>query len=70
MRVGPSSRSLTGLLTSVSIVFCGCVRSPAPRFYALSSIQEGQDLSSGRSPVNEPGQRARIASFAQYSAWD
>jgi uncharacterized lipoprotein YmbA len=53
MRVAPSSRSLTCLLTIVSIVFCGCVRSPAPRFYALSSIQEGQDLSSGRSPVKD-----------------
>jgi uncharacterized lipoprotein YmbA len=53
MRVAPSSRSLTCLLTIVAIVFCGCVRSPAPRFYALSSIQEGQDLSSGRSPVKD-----------------
>jgi uncharacterized protein len=53
MRVAPSSRSLTCLLTIVSIVFCSCVRSPAPRFYALSSIQEGQDLSSGRSSVKD-----------------
>ena len=53
MRVAPSSRSLTCLLTIVSIVFCGCVRSPAPRFYALSSIQEGQDLSSRRSPAKD-----------------
>ena len=53
MRVAVSSRSLTCLLTIVAIVFCGCVRSPAPRFYALSSIQEGQDLSSRRSPAKD-----------------
>jgi uncharacterized protein len=53
MRVALSSRSLLCLVTIVVIVFCGCVRSPAPRFYALSSIQEGQDLSSGRSPVKD-----------------
>ncbi|MFZ5447312.1 MAG: PqiC family protein [Thermodesulfobacteriota bacterium] len=34
----------------VAIILCGCVRSPAPRFYALTSIQEGQNLSSRRSP--------------------
>jgi uncharacterized lipoprotein YmbA len=51
MRLSVSSGDLTSLLTVVAIIFCGCVRSPAPRYYALSSIQEGQDLSSRRSPV-------------------
>ncbi len=53
MRVALSSHRLTCLLTILAIVFCGCVRSPAPRFYTLSSIQEGQDLSSRRSPAKD-----------------
>ena len=54
MRIALSSPSLTCLLTIVAIVFCGCVRSPAPHFYALSSIQEGQDLLSRHSQATDP----------------
>ena len=44
MRVAFYSRGLTFLFTIVAILCCGCVRSPAPRFYTLSSIPAGQDL--------------------------
>ncbi len=51
MRVALSSRSLTSLLTSIVIVFCGCVRSPAPRFYTLTSMQEDRDVSTKYLPA-------------------
>ncbi len=51
MRMAPSSRRVICLLAIVAIASCGCARSPAPRFYALNSIQEGQDLSWRHSPV-------------------
>lgn len=44
MKVVLSSRSLTCLLIIVTIFCCGCVRSPAPRFYTLNSIPAGRDL--------------------------
>ena len=53
MRLVLISRLLKVVLTIVAILCCACVRSPAPRFYALSSMQEGQDLSSRRSPAKD-----------------
>jgi uncharacterized protein len=53
MRLVFCSRGLTVVFTIAAIFLGGCVRSPAPRFYALSSIQEGQDLSSRRSPAKD-----------------
>jgi uncharacterized protein len=53
MRLVLFSRGLTVVFTIAAIFFGGCVRSPSPRFYALSSIQEGQDLSSRRSPAKD-----------------
>lgn len=53
MRLVLISRRLKVVLTIVAILCCACVRSPAPRFYALSSMQEGQDLSSRRSPAKD-----------------
>ncbi len=51
MRLSVSSSGLICLLTVVAIIFCGCVRSPAPRFYALTSTQEGGDVSSKYQPA-------------------
>jgi uncharacterized protein len=53
MRLVLISRRLKVVLAIVAILCCACVRSPAPRFYALSSIQEGQNLSSRRSPTKD-----------------
>ncbi len=50
MRVVLSSRGLTFLFIIVAILSCGCVRSPAPRFYALSAMQD-QVISRRSSPV-------------------
>lgn len=53
MRVVFYSRGLTFLFTIVAILCCGCVSSPAPRFYTLSSIPAGQVLSERQSPVKD-----------------
>jgi len=41
------------VFTIAAIFLGGCVRSPAPCFYALASIQESQDLSSRRNPAKD-----------------
>jgi uncharacterized lipoprotein YmbA len=50
MKVVLSSRGLTFLFIIVAILCCGCVRSPAPHFYALSAMQD-QVISRRSSPV-------------------
>jgi uncharacterized protein len=66
MRVVLSSRGLTFLFIIVAILCCGCVRSPAPHFYTLSSMQEGQDLSSRRSPAKDAVIGIGPVKFADY----
>ena len=53
MKVVLSSRRLTCLLIIVTIFCCGCVRSPAPRFYTLNSIPAGRDLSKRQSATRD-----------------
>jgi uncharacterized lipoprotein YmbA len=50
MRVAPFSRGLPVILALAAIFLGGC-RSQAPRFYALSPIQEDQGISARKSPA-------------------
>jgi uncharacterized lipoprotein YmbA len=53
MRAQPFSRRLAVTLAIVALFVGGCLgRSPSPRYYALSSIQEGQQLRKGKSPAH------------------
>ncbi len=51
MRVAPFSRGLPVILAIAAIFLGGCRRSQTPRFYALSPIQEDQEISKRKSPV-------------------
>jgi uncharacterized protein len=52
MRMKPLFRSLPVILAIMALFFSGCLgRSPSPRFYALSSLQESQPLSREKSPA-------------------
>ncbi len=52
MRAKPLSCGLPVTLAIVALLFGGCLsRSPSPRYYALSSIPEGQAISKGTSPA-------------------
>lgn len=52
MSVTPFFRGWPAILMLVAIFFTGCLgRSPSPRFYALSSIQEDQAISKRKTPV-------------------
>lgn len=54
MRLKPPTRSLPVILALVALFICGCMgRSPAPRFYALSPLQDDQGMTRRKSPAKD-----------------
>lgn len=53
MQVKPLSRSLPLILAIGALLVGGCSRSPSPRYYALSPLTAGQQLSKKSSPAHQ-----------------